>query len=262
MEPWIKLCRKFKDWEWYGDVIVMAVFIELLLSANWKPTKWKGITLDIGETVIGRKALAEKFNVSEQQIRTALDKLEKSQVINRKVTNRYTVVKVLKYCYYQGFDFAEQPTSNQQITNNQPTNNQQITTPKETKNIRNIYEEENIARTREDFAKLFKLYDENIGRVSSVVKEVITDLLSSYSADLIELAIREAAKANAHSINYVESIFRDWEYAGVKNLQDAKHAVAEHHRKKLNAVSAKKGQSNDRDKRAVKEPERKLGIHL
>ena len=98
MEPWIKLYRKFREWEWYNDPIVKAVFIELLLTANWKPTKWKGIDLDVGETVIGRKELADAIGVSEQNVRTALRKLENTNTILKKSTNKYTVVKVLNYC--------------------------------------------------------------------------------------------------------------------------------------------------------------------
>ncbi len=261
MEPWIKLYRKFREWEWYGDVVVMAVFIHLLLSANWKPIKWHGITLDIGEVVIGRRKLAEKLKISEQQVRTALDKLESTQVINRKITNKYTVVKVLNYCNYQGEHESNQQTtskSTNRATNKkgeenplvlsvckrcdvgnqpteQPTNshkiNQQITTDKEIKNNRNInieVEEDARVRVREEIAKVINLYEQNIGVPSPITRDVLADLLSSHSADLVELAITEAAKANAHSVNYIEAIFRKWDSLGVTTVSAAMHAIAEH----------------------------------
>ena len=230
MEPWIKLYRKFREWEWYGDVVVMSVFIHLLLSANWKPKKWNGITLDVGEVVIGRKKLAEVLKISEQQVRTALDKLESTQVINRRTTNKYTIVKVLNYCNYQGRDEEHQPTNNQQTTNKQPTNNQQTTTAKEYKNNRNIeyIEEAARVRAREAVAKVINLYEENIGVPSPITRDVLADLLSSHSADLLELAIKEAAKANARSVNYIEAIFRKWDSLGVTTVSAAMHAITEH----------------------------------
>lgn len=249
MEPWIKLYRKFKEWEWYGDVVVMAVFIHLLLSANWKPIKWRGITLDIGEVVIGRKKLAEKLKISEQQVRTALDKLENTHVINRKITNKYTVVKVLNYCNYQGFESEHQPTNNQQITSNQPTNNQQITTAKEYKNNINkeLYIEEAArVRAREGVANVIKLYEQNIGAPSPITRDVLADLLSSHSADLLELAITEAAKANAHSVKYIEAIFRKWDSLGIKDVNGAMHAIAEHRNNTTTSQGQKQPRGSDK----------------
>ncbi len=231
MEPWIKLYRKFKEWEWYNDPIVKAVFIELLLTANWKPTKWKGIELDVGETVVGRKELAEAVGVSEQNVRTALRKLENTKTIVKKSTNKYTVIKVLNYCNYQVSAEDCQPTTNQQLTNNQPTTNQQLTTPKEYKNNINkeLYIEEAArVRAREGIAKVINLYEQNIGVPSPITRDVLADLLSSHSADLVELAITEAAKANARSINYIEAIFRKWDSLGVTSVSAAMHAIAEH----------------------------------
>lgn len=249
MEPWIKLYRKFKEWEWYNDPIVKAVFIELLLTANWKPTKWKGIELDVGETVVGRKELAEAVGVSEQNVRTALRKLENTKTILKKSTNKYTVVKVLNYCNYQVSAEDSQPTTNQQLTNNQPTTNQQLTTPKEIKNDINkeLYIEEAArVRVREGVAKVIKLYEQNIGVPSPITRDVLADLLSSHSADLLELAIKEAAKANAHSVKYIEAIFRKWDSLGIKDVNGAMHAIAEHRNNTTTSQGQKQPRGSDK----------------
>lgn len=68
------------------------------------------------------------------QIRTALDKLERTWEISKKTTNRFTLITVLKYCDYNDYDWED----NQQITNKQPTNNQQITTNKNDKNEKEV----------------------------------------------------------------------------------------------------------------------------
>jgi hypothetical protein len=63
------------------------------------------------------------------QIRTSLDKLERTGEISKKVTNRYSIITVVKYCDYNDYDLED----NQQITNKQPTDNQQLTTNKNDK---------------------------------------------------------------------------------------------------------------------------------
>lgn len=59
---------------------------------------------------------------------------------------------------------------------------------------------------------------------------------------MLELAIKEAVKANAKSINYIEGIFRNWDNAGVKTVESAKLAISEHKNKKQ---SASKNKQND-----------------
>ncbi len=96
----------------------------------------------------------------------------------------------------------------------------------------------------EDVKKAVKLYEQNIGVPSPIAIDVLRDIISSHSADLLELAISEAVKANAKNIKYIEAIFRNWDNAGVKTVDSAKLAIAEHQQKKLSAVSAKK-ESNE-----------------
>ena len=134
---WIKLHRKFLDWEWYTDVPTKTLFIHLLLEANHEPQKWKGIDVEKGQCVVGRKELSQKTGLSEQQIRTALDKLKQTGEISAEPTNKFTVITVHNYALYQSSDDDKQPTNNQQVTINQPTDNQQVTTNKNIKNEKN-----------------------------------------------------------------------------------------------------------------------------
>ena len=158
---WIKLYRKFVEWEWYSDIACKVVFLHLLLTANWQPKKWQGLTIDVGEVVTGRTALAEAVGISVQQVRTALKKLCESDVIEIDTTNKFTVIRIKNYKMYQqstnnqptinqvemqmpqAFEGGYSYDSNQQSTNNQPTINQQSTTPKELKKDR-IIEYNNI----------------------------------------------------------------------------------------------------------------------
>lgn len=127
---YVKLFRSMKRWGWYKDPNTKAVFIELLLRANYEPGEYLGHRIEAGQAVYGRKELAACLGLSEMQVRTAIKHLEDTHEINRKVTNRFTLVTIEKWAVYQ----SDTSDDNQQITNKQPTDNQQITT---SKNIRN-----------------------------------------------------------------------------------------------------------------------------
>lgn len=113
------------------------------------------------------------------------------------------------------------------------------------------------------YARAVQLYEQNIGVPSPLSREILRDLLSSHSADLVELAIEEAVKANARNLRYIEGIIHRWDDLGVKTKEDAKLAVAEHKFKKQNAVSAKKGKSdNDRAECNADENQQQYGTYL
>ena len=101
---YIKLFRKMVEWEWYGDPNTKAVFLHLLLTANYKRTKYRGVTLKPGQTVIGRKALAEELGMSERNVRTALNHLKATNEIATKATNKFTVVTIVNWESYQFAD--------------------------------------------------------------------------------------------------------------------------------------------------------------
>lgn len=164
---WIRLHRKFLEWEWYGDHVVKAVFIHLLLSANHHPIKWQGQAINRGEVLTGRKKLASVLGFSEMQIRSAIKKLKSTNEIAIRITNRFSLIKLNNYDVYQ----QNNQQDNQQITNKQPTDNQQITTNNKNKNEKNDKNEKNVlidsgetsspAQTARDF---FKLVDEKNDR--------------------------------------------------------------------------------------------------
>lgn len=127
---WIKLHRKILNWQWYNDINVKVVFLHLLLTACYSSAGAYGFKLNAGQLITTRKKLSAELNLSEQQIRTALKKLEKSEDICIKSTNKFMLITVVNYTVYQDTDFS----SNQQITNKQPANNQQITSKQPTSN--------------------------------------------------------------------------------------------------------------------------------
>ena len=137
MAGYIKLYRKFAEWEWYQDANVVRVFLHLLLTANYEDKRWQGKSVGKGQVIVGRKRLAEALNLTERNIRTALEKLESTGEIKREVTNKYTLITICNYVSYQSTEECERPTSDQQATNKRP----------QLKNIKNIKKEKKIIHT-------------------------------------------------------------------------------------------------------------------
>lgn len=133
MEGWISLYRKFRNWQWYKDSNVKSVFIHLLLSANHKDEEWKNKIIKRGQVITSREHLAIATGLSIQQVRTCLSKLESTNEIEIKTTNKYTQITILKYDKYQR-NIDEQSTNKITDTSTETSTNKKTdkTTNKKT----------------------------------------------------------------------------------------------------------------------------------
>ena len=132
---YVKLFRKMVDWEWYGDPNTKAVFLHLLLTANYKRTRYRGVTLKPGQTVIGRKSLAETLGMSERNVRTALNRLKTTNEIATKATNKFTIVTIVNWELYQYLDDEATNEVTNEVTFKRPASDHTIRN-KESKNKR------------------------------------------------------------------------------------------------------------------------------
>ena len=137
MEGWIKIHRGLLDWEWYSDTNCVRMALHLLLKANFQTRRWRGITVERGQLVTSRAALARETGLSEREVRTAVSKLEKSDFLTSRATSSYTVVTICNYERYQSTDSTERPAfgpaDDQEETNFRPTSDQRATTTEESK---------------------------------------------------------------------------------------------------------------------------------
>ena len=126
MEGWIKLHRKILDWEWYTDAPVRILFEHLLLTANYEDKKWKGIEIKRGQKVTRIGHLSEETGLTIRQVRTALQKLEKTKNVTSKATNKYTLVTIENYDLYQSYnDYATSNVANKRQTNDNNIRNKE-----------------------------------------------------------------------------------------------------------------------------------------
>lgn len=159
------------DWEWYGDHNVFSVFLYLLLSANHKNSRWKGVVIKKGQLVTGRHALYEGLNrnpktgrlnkksdrITVQNIRTALKKLKSTNEITIETTNQYSLITINNWDRYQNTNQG----TNQQLTSDQPATNQQLTTNKNNKNVKNV-------KNKREY--LLNISDKDVDNFSSIFK--------------------------------------------------------------------------------------------
>ena len=133
MSGWIKIHRKFLDWEWFNKSEAVHLFLYMVLKANHKDNKWQGNDVKRGQFISSLGNISSATGITIQQIRTILKKLEKTNEIKVKSTSQFTIVTICKYECYQD----EEETTNKSTTNHQQTTNKQSTTNKNEKKEKN-----------------------------------------------------------------------------------------------------------------------------
>ncbi|MCP4493272.1 MAG: hypothetical protein GY820_39110 [Gammaproteobacteria bacterium] len=157
---WIKIHRKLIEWEWFQDSKTVHLFLYLLMKANCKDGLWRGNKIKRGQLITGRKSISKNTGISEQSIRTILKRLEKSQELTIKPTNKFSLITILNYNEYQESKKAINQQSNQQLTSNQPATNHK----QEVKKLRKkIYGEfKNVRLTPEQHKKLIDKFNSRL----------------------------------------------------------------------------------------------------
>lgn len=138
---WVKLHRQLLKNPIFKNDKIFRVFIYLLLSAqHTEGDILVGDTivhLKVGQWVTGRQVISRDTGLTEQNVRTALSKLEKLGILTIKPTTKFSIISITNWSKYQ--------QDNQQPTNSQPTANQQLTTNNNVKKEKNDKNEKEIS---------------------------------------------------------------------------------------------------------------------
>lgn len=135
---YIKLDRKLLKWGWKDDPYMVALWIEILLQANYEEREWHGETYEKGSFPTSINKLASATGLTVRQVRTCLRKLEKSQEVTIKTTKQGTKINVVKWAEYQCSDGESDKQNDKRATNERQTSDNTIRN-KEIKKERNIY---------------------------------------------------------------------------------------------------------------------------
>lgn len=151
---WVKLHRKLLDSQIFTHSGILRLWIYCITTANWRDSAWiipgtlTEITVKRGQFITGRESLFERlyggtYKGDDRPVSRTLwrwlEFLEKSGcVVLQNVSNRCTLVTVVKYDEYQSADGdyvqpRDQPVSNQCPTGVQPRD-QPVSTIEEDKN--------------------------------------------------------------------------------------------------------------------------------
>lgn len=144
---YIKLDRKMLSWEWKDNPNMVALWIEILLQANWEDRNWHGETFEAGSFPTSLNTLSKSTGLSVQSIRTCLKNLEKSQEITQISTKAGTKIIVNKWAEFQCSEDEANTDDNTELTKSQQRPNKELTTLKEIKEI------EEIKNTRKEIYK-------------------------------------------------------------------------------------------------------------
>lgn len=171
---WIKIHNKLLDWEWASCPETMALWIHILLRANYEDRRWQGITVPRGSFVTSVDSLASSTGLTVRQVRTSLNRLLATNEIERETTNRYTIITVCKYDEYQ----LNEDLIDKQTTSKRQTNDNQTTTTADIKNTRN---KESISSD----------IDEKVSEIDDTAKTVTCKKKPQLDTSFVEPALTE-----------------------------------------------------------------------
>lgn len=204
---WISLHRKLLDNPIFKNHKLLQTFLYCLLKATHEDYEAlvgdQMVSLKTGQLVTGRKAISQATNLTEQNVRTALSKLEKLGILTIKPTSKYSVITVVAWDSYQ--------QNNQQVTNNQPTSNQQVTTNNNNNNNNN----NNKTKAAPVDFSVFNMTDSELSEVKRIRKKnkggAITQRVANALAKEFQMAM--------HKGFTIDQILTEWELRGWKSLK-------------------------------------------
>ena len=103
-KAYIKLSRKILSWEWYGDVNTCRLFVHMLLIANYKDDVFNGVLAHRGSFLSTNRKLSEETNMTEKEVRTAIEHLVSTKEIKRELKGKYSLFTINNYDLYQNRD--------------------------------------------------------------------------------------------------------------------------------------------------------------
>jgi uncharacterized protein YvpB len=140
-DGWVKLYRKTQKSDMYKNLnsVQRDVMINCLMLANHKENKWEWngeiFEAEPGQFITSLSSLKEVCakDVSIQNIRTALKKLERWDFLTNKSTKTGRLITIVNWGKYQGLDCEVNKDNNKEVTKNQQSTNKELTTNKNDK---------------------------------------------------------------------------------------------------------------------------------
>lgn len=259
MKGWISMHRKLMKNPVWQDPNYLKLWMYCLFKAtHTEHEQLVGNTLEKlepGQFVTGREALEEDMNegvkpkmkLSQSTWWRYLNNLEKWKMLNIKKTNKYSVVSILNWSYYQNVE--------QQMNNKWTSNEQQLNTNNNVNNGFNVNNE--IKEEEKGPGDIIDYWDSNgFGFQSNHQKEKILKWADdggfSEPYTVIHRALEVAADRGANNFAYTTKILTEWKNKGVKDLNGAESAIKEFNKSKGGYKGGRNGKGYEGDPEALK----------
>ena len=133
MNGWIRLDRAIQDNFLWQEPEALKLWLYLLMAASLtdKATAFNGQMLNIkrGQLVFGLNAASARLNISIRRLRKYLNWFESDDMIDKQITNKFSIISITNYSQYQ--DTGKQASSKSQATAKQTSTTIQVTSNKE-----------------------------------------------------------------------------------------------------------------------------------
>lgn len=218
---WIKLHRKIRDSSIFNDHQLFRLWMICLTEATHKERDQlidkQTVHLMPGEFVTGRYDIHELYNnglkhsdkvTGEKTVYRWLEKLQSSGFLTIKKTNKFSIVSIDNWAFYQGDDSNNDHQIDQQMTIKRPSDDQQMTTNKNVKNIENV---KNDKEAISSWIKKYKIQCKGIFEL-----EKVESYIGIIDMDLIEHILK---KSENKSVPYFEAIANKTILQNIKTLE-------------------------------------------
>lgn len=121
----VKMKRSILSWRWFSSPTVCHLYHALIYMADYFDHYDQGILLKPGQVLTTVKELEDITGLTRQQIRTALQKLESTNDITTKSTNKNTLVTIENYTKHQRTMTTSNQKGNQKNNQQSAENNHQ-----------------------------------------------------------------------------------------------------------------------------------------
>lgn len=134
MNGWIRLDRAIQDNFLWQEPEALKLWLYLLMAASLtdKATAFNGqmLTIKRGQLVFGLNAASARLNISIRRLRKYLNWFEADDMIDKQITNKFSIISITNYSQYQDVGKPQsgksQATAKQRATTIQVNKEQSI----------------------------------------------------------------------------------------------------------------------------------------
>ena len=98
---YIRLHRSLTGWRWYREPKTLALWLHILLNANYEPRDMGNKTIERGQMATSLASLSEHTGLTVKEVRTSLDRLKKTGEIVVWSNPHMSVITISNYDMYQ-----------------------------------------------------------------------------------------------------------------------------------------------------------------